>query len=52
MAKHKAKDLKVKTNDELKQQLTCLEKSNLIFDFKLLMVRMKIQLDLSILEER
>ena len=35
MAKHKAKDFKVKTSDELKQQLTLLRKEqfNLRFQF-------------------
>ena len=34
MAKHKAKDLKVKTNDELKQQLTSLRKEQFNLRFQ------------------
>jgi large subunit ribosomal protein L29 len=34
MAKHKAKDLKVKTNDELKQQLTLLRKEQFNLRFQ------------------
>jgi large subunit ribosomal protein L29 len=34
MAKHKAKDLKVKTSDELKQQLTLLRKEQFNLRFQ------------------
>ena len=34
MSKHKAKDLKVKTNDELKQQLTSLRKEQFNLRFQ------------------
>ena len=34
MAKHKVKDLKVKTNDELKQQLTSLRKEQFNLRFQ------------------
>ena len=36
MAKHKAKDLKVKTNDELKQQLTLLRKEQFNLRFQVI----------------
>ena len=34
MARHKAKDLKVKTNDELKQQMTLLRKEQFNLRFQ------------------
>ena len=34
MARHKAKDLKIKTNDELKQQLTLLRKEQFHLRFQ------------------
>ena len=52
MAKYKPKDLKVKTNDELKEQIRLLRKEQLIYASKYLMVRMKTQPGLSKLEKR